>query len=232
MNIEAVLEAIDAKIASRSILTHPFYVAWQRGELSREDLRAYAVDYFPHVAAFPGYLQTAIDRTDNNLVRAELTDNLHDELYEPEAHPLLWLDFAQGMGATRRDVTAAQTTEKTAQTVAAFERCAARSDASALASLYAYESQQPEVARQKSDGLKDTYGIEDDKTRAYFEVHAEADIEHRQGEREALAHVLEQGGPSAADDALAATDEALDAYWTLLDGVCDRIGLNCETSAC
>lgn len=227
MNAHEILDAIDAKIADRSILTHPFYVAWQAGELSKDDLRTYAVDYYPHVAAFPGYLRAAIDRTEDARVAAELTDNLHDEMHEPEAHPVLWLDFAAGLGADRHAVANAEATEKTAATVAGFDRCAARSDAAALASLYAYESQQPEVARQKSDGLRDTYGIEDEKTRAYFEVHAEADIEHRAGEREALIHVIEQGGQAAADDALAATDEALDAYWTLLDGVCDRIGLAC-----
>ena len=45
--------AIDAAVEARSMLAHPFYRAWERGELSREALRAYAMQYFHHVEAFP-----------------------------------------------------------------------------------------------------------------------------------------------------------------------------------
>ena len=41
--MKTILDAIDEKLAGRHLLTHPFYLAWTRGELSRETLAALAV---------------------------------------------------------------------------------------------------------------------------------------------------------------------------------------------
>ena len=46
-------QQLDARIAKYDLLCHPFYQAWSQGRLTREDLRAYAAEYFHHVAAFP-----------------------------------------------------------------------------------------------------------------------------------------------------------------------------------
>ncbi|HXO21994.1 MAG TPA: pyrroloquinoline quinone biosynthesis protein PqqC, partial [Thermoanaerobaculia bacterium] len=60
----AVLAELDARIAARSILGHPFYRAWSAGTLTRRDLATYARVYYPHVAAFPGYLEAAATTTE------------------------------------------------------------------------------------------------------------------------------------------------------------------------
>jgi pyrroloquinoline-quinone synthase len=217
------LEKLDELIARRSILEHPFYQAWREGELSREQLAVYAQIYYPHVAAFPGYLQAALRSTTDSHVRAELEDNLADELGVPKAHPELWLDFAEGLGVERSEVAKRAIHPAAEKAVNTFMRLASESTPAALAGLYAYESQQPQVARQKADGLKLLYGIDDPKTLAYFEVHAEADLHHRQGERRALARCLANGTSEA--EVLAAAQQALEAYWGLLDGVCAEIGI-------
>ena len=36
------LDSIDRQIAAKHLLTHPFYLAWTRGELSKEALADYA----------------------------------------------------------------------------------------------------------------------------------------------------------------------------------------------
>ena len=48
-----VSAAIDAKVAERAMLKHPFYQAWTEGRLPLDTLRAYARQYFHHVEAFP-----------------------------------------------------------------------------------------------------------------------------------------------------------------------------------
>jgi len=50
------LDKIDSDIAVKHLLKHPFYLAWTRGELSKEALTDYARQYYHHVAAFPTYL--------------------------------------------------------------------------------------------------------------------------------------------------------------------------------
>ena len=223
MNPQDTLDRLDQLILSRSILRHPLYVAWQHGELTAEQLATYARVYYPHVAAFPRYLEAAIDSADDPLVRAELERNLADELMVPKAHNELWLDFAEGLGLDREYVASADRHPAAEAIVRAFDRLTGDGSARALAALYAYESQQPEVAREKMDGLRRNYGVDSPTALAYFAVHAEADIHHRQGERQALLRCLEDG--ASAEAVLDSAAEALEAYWGLLDGVCAEAGI-------
>ena len=223
MNRPDVLNNLDQLVAERSILRHPFYVAWEQGRLTREQLATYARVYYPHVRAFPGYLRAAMADAADPAVRAELAGNLADEMSNPKPHAELWLDFAAALGADRHAVEAAEPAPAARAAVETFERLARRDAASGLAALYAYESQQPEVSQSKLAGLRKHYGIHDEEALAYFDVHSTADVRHRQGEREALARCLEAGAdPDAVDTAAGA---ALDAYWGLLDGVCAEAGV-------
>lgn len=45
--------AVDAAVEQRSMLSHPFYQAWEQGALTKDALKAYAKQYFHHVEAFP-----------------------------------------------------------------------------------------------------------------------------------------------------------------------------------
>ena len=218
-----VLRELDEMIRERSILQHPFYQAWEKGELCREQLATYARIYYPHVRAFPEYLEAAIALAEHPEIRAELTDNLQDERGNPAPHDELWLAFASGLGADREQVTKASPHPAAQAMVTTFQALADQSLATGLAALYAYESQQPEVSCTKIAGLRDHYGVEDPGTLEYFEVHEATDVRHRQGERDALAACLKAGVPvSVLQDA---TRQALDAYWGMLDGVCAEAGI-------
>jgi pyrroloquinoline-quinone synthase len=225
-----VLNHLDALIAQRSILQHPFYRAWTMGALTREDLAVYARVYYPHVAAFPDYLRSAIASAQTQaeadatiqahatIVKETLEDNLRDELSVPAPHTELWLRFADAVGADRDAVRAAAPTPGVANVTGTFTRLCESGSARALTALYAYESQQPAVSLEKISGLRQQYGIADASSLAYFTVHAESDIAHRDGERRALAACLDAG--ATGDEILDAASQALDAYWHLLDAVC------------
>jgi pyrroloquinoline-quinone synthase len=213
-----VLHELDTLIAQRSILQHPFYRAWTMGALTREDLAVYARVYYPHVAAFPAYLRAALAGADTGVVKETLDENLRDELSVPAPHGELWLRFGEAVGADREAVQAAAPAPGVADVTGTFTRLCESGSARALAALYAYESQQPAVSLEKITGLRAQYGIADDAALAYFTVHAEADIAHRDGERRALGDCLDAG--ATREDVLDAASEALDAYWHLLDAVC------------
>ena len=70
------LDKIDNDIAEKHLLKHPFYLAWTRGELSREALTDYARQYYHHVAAFPTYLSAVHAKCDDQPTRKQLLDNL------------------------------------------------------------------------------------------------------------------------------------------------------------
>ncbi|HMI54780.1 MAG TPA: iron-containing redox enzyme family protein [Gemmatimonadaceae bacterium] len=220
MHPDETISCLDELIQSRSILAHPFYVAWQRGELTRAQLSTYATVYYPHVAAFPGYLERAQRRATDPIIRAELANNLVDELGNPAPHSELWLDFAEEIGADRVSVAGAKPRPAVAATVEIFNAQASGDTAGAVAALYAYESQQPEVSKQKLAGLRERYGVISPKALAYFEVHAEADVRHSEGERSAIARCLADG--ASHESVLEAAERALDAYWRLLDGICEE----------
>jgi pyrroloquinoline-quinone synthase len=223
MRTEEALRALDDLISERAILQHPFYLAWKRGELTWNQLAVYSRVYYPHVAAFPTYLENAINCTVDSSTRRALTDNLLDELTNPAPHPELWLDFATATGQDRAKVKRAKPVAKVASTTSTFDRLTSHGIASGLTALYAYESQQPEVAAEKMRGLRDSYGITSPEGLSYFAVHATADLEHRASERAALARCLDAG--TSSDAVMNAAEEALGAYWNLLDSVCEEAGV-------
>jgi pyrroloquinoline-quinone synthase len=222
MNPELAFPELERRIAKYDLLCHPFYKAWAAGGLTREELREYAADYYPHVAAFPEYLGHLAGRTMDGELRGALLLNRADELGADHpvgrAHQELWLDFAEGMGAKREEVRGHTPIPEVQELIATF-RCVAEagSAAEALAAFYAYESQVPRVAREKARGLRELYGA-DASTCRYFTLHQTADVHHarvwkQQVERELAAN------PAAESAALDAAEAAARALWRALDGI-------------
>lgn len=224
---ETFLKSLDAKIAAKNVLNHPFYQAWTQGTLTREALQDYATQYYQHVFAFPAYLSAVHSNTADPDARRTVLQNLMDEEAGSPNHPELWLQFAEGMGVSRAQVLNTPVAAETDALVSTFrDICRNGAFTEGIAALYAYESQIPEVAISKIEGLQSRYGVQDAKTLAYFTVHQEADEVHRAEERNLLAtHV---NSADDADKALVAADRALDAVWNLLTGVCHRHNIHCN----
>jgi pyrroloquinoline-quinone synthase len=218
MSANQLLDKIDAAIAEKSLLQHPFYQDWQAGRLSRESLQLYAAQYYRHVEAFPKHLRVLAARADETL-KPVVVDNLAEEENPARPHPQLWRDFASALGVSEDDITACPSLPGTQNVVHTFrDICANRSLLEAVAALYAYESQVPEIASTKIDGLQRFYGISDAKGTAYFSVHQEADKAHREAWRGWLARNTATAGVSE-EQILASTQDALNALWGALDAV-------------
>ncbi len=224
MTAKEFFEELDGRIAKYNLLCHPFYKAWSAGELSRDDLRDYAQDYYYHVAAFPEYLAELAVRLEEGELRRAVLANMCDEkggedaFGEPAAaHSELWLDFAEGMGA-RRPILGHKPLPEITELTSFFHRIASQgTPEEALAAFYAYESQVPRVAKEKERGLREIYGA-DEKTRGYFGLHATADVQHSQVWRQQLGKRLE-ADPQAEENALKAGEDAAEALWHALDGI-------------
>ena len=215
MPIAQLLERIDAAIADKNLLKHPFYQDWQAGKLSRQSLQLYAAQYYQHVEAFPKHLRVLAERADESL-KPVVLENLAEEENPAQPHPQLWRDFAAALGVSAEDITTSPSLPGTQNVVHTFrEICANRSVAEAVAALYAYESQVPEIAATKIDGLNRFYGISDGKGTAYFSVHEEADKAHRSAWRNWLA----ENAVGNEEQILATANDALNALWGALDAV-------------
>ena len=219
------LNEIDNDIAAKHLLKHPFYLAWTRGELTKQALADYAQQYYHHVAAFPTYLSSVHANCDNQDTRKQLLSNLIDEEAVSPNHPELWLRFAKGLGVSQPDAQNAAKWPETKNLVATFRAvCRDRSTVEGLAALYAYESQIPAICVSKIDGLKKHYGFTNPENYQYFTVHLEADREHSADERKMLdAYINKQNFPSVK----ASVNRVLDALWEMLSGVCRRHAIAC-----
>ena len=223
MTTEVFLSRLDDCIRKYDLLCHPFYKAWSAGELTRQDLRDYAEDYYHHVEAFPTYLAELGVRLEEGEVRRAVLANMTDEKGGEDAfgnpgssHAELWLDFVEGMGGSRKPKR--QPVVEVRQLISHFHRVAGEGrHEEALAAFYAYESQVPRVAQEKDRGLRELYGA-DEKTRGYFSLHAIADVHHAQVWRKQLEKRV-QANPETAEKALVAAESAAKALWTVLDGV-------------
>ena len=229
MSASSYLDAIDRQVASRSLLLHPFYQSWTRGELSRDALRDYAKQYYHHVAAFPTYLSALHSHTEDARARRQILANLMDEEAGTPNHPELWLRFAEELDLDREQVQQTEPWAETKNLIHTFRGiCRDRAASDGVAALYAYESQIPAVSESKIDGLKKFYGFENPRGLAYFHVHVEADREHAAVERQLLESYLNETTATAATESV---DEVLDALWAVLSAVCLRHGIACKTTS-
>jgi pyrroloquinoline-quinone synthase len=219
------LDSIDNEITDKHLLKHPFYLAWTRGELSKEALADYARQYYHHVAAFPTYLSAVHAKCDDQSTRKQLLANLIDEEAGSPNHPELWLKFTEGLGVSEADARKTEKQPETKNLIETFQSvCRDGSSAEGLAGLYAYESQIPAICESKIDGLKKHYGFSDPEHYRYFTVHIEADREHSAAEREMLSACIDDRNFASVK---AAARRVLDALWEMLSGVCRRHAIAC-----
>ena len=194
-----LIDRLDAVRQCWNVLEHPFYRRWECGELSREELTAYAGEYRHAVVALADAAGTA----------APVAGGEHAE--EERSHVDLWDDFAAAVdvkpGPARLDGTK--------KCVSAWT--SASDPIEALGILYAIEAGQPDVSETKLDGLIRHYGFEREGSGTeYFTLHAERDHEHAAHSRELLERHTR---PEDADRVVDAAERALIENWSLLDSV-------------
>jgi pyrroloquinoline-quinone synthase len=215
-------EQLQAVVEEHHLLNHPFYIAWTEGKLSRTHLKHYAIQYFQNVLSFPTYLSAVHFNTpafDNSIaVRQEILENLVSEERGEHNHPALWQNFAVALGATDAELAQTAPLETTTALVETFRRLCINSPFYAgLAALYAYESQIPQIAAVKVDGLKQFYGMNNPSDYQFFTVHQEADLWHTEVELRLIEKYADS--PAKQAEVLAVATQAAKALWQFLDGV-------------
>jgi pyrroloquinoline-quinone synthase len=203
MDFWTKLEAVRSRW---NVLEHPFYQRWSAGELTADELAAYAAEYRHAVVALADAAESTAAQAEPQLAAA-----LAVHAAEERSHVTLWDGFADAVGAPQ-DVTPTDETRACARTWAGNGRGLLES----LVAMYAIESGQPAISETKLDGLREHYGHADGPATAYFALHAELDVEHAAAERALIEPRLEGADEAAL---LTEAERVLEANWRLLDGV-------------
>jgi pyrroloquinoline-quinone synthase len=215
MNLIATL---NSKIESKKMLDHPFYQRWNAGDLSVDELREYARQYYHITMAFPTFVRGVHTNSNDKALRQALLENLIEEERGAENHPELWLRFCDALGLERDDVRSSEANERTRELIDVMRALTRDGEVhEGLAALYAYESQVPAVAISKIDGLKKFYEINGERDVQFFSVHAEADVLHAQTSETLIKDICDD--EQKRNEATAAVEVTLQALYTFLDGV-------------
>ncbi len=191
-----VAHRCDGIVARRSLLQHPFYVAWSHGTLPVPALRDYARDYGAFIRTVAGGWEAA--------------GEAHIAGIE-EGHAGVWdHTFAASLET-------AVTDEPQTQEVAALVNTARglfADRASALGALYAFEAQQPYTAQSKLAGLREHYRQLPEPCGEYFRLHTD-DFD----EPALLAGQMEALSSEGQERAVAACERMSGALYDALSGL-------------
>ena len=208
---------MEERINSKSLLTHPFYQAWQNGELTINDLRHYAQQYYFFEAAFPMFLSSIHSKCQDRMVRQSILENLWDEEYGDNNHRALWLAFCAGLGLSEEAVVNAEVNKETQALIDTYQDISGLgSFQEGLAAMYAYEFQVPAISITKIEGLLAYYGFKKGDSLRFFDEHSTLDEEHAKREAESIIKHTSVEFETTVEKAL---DKALDAWWGFLDGI-------------
>jgi len=210
------IHTLERDIRAKHLTQHPFYKAWDRGEVPMKALKEYARQYFLFVSEFPRLVSRVHANTRDLDDRIAILDNLNEEEDPKLPHEELWLRFAEGLGIKRSEMNPKPLPE-TKKMLATLRRLCDKGIAEGSAALLAYEAQIPEIARIKKEGLVKFYNCTTKRALKFFNVHQVADIEHQKTWKRLIKKHATT--PTAQKETRAALDTSLDAMWNMLTGV-------------
>lgn len=191
----------------RNLLDHTFYRRWVTGDLSLDELRAYACEYAHVVAALPRWLRQSAQVTPG--YAAELDQHAREE----DGHVTLWRKFARSLGVDAAELAGSAPNAATAALLKSGDELSSQTCGAAVA--WALEVQTPAVSAEKLKGLKAHYRIDSRSGGEYFELHFTRDLVHA-GE---LQTVIAGLGPDQHDAAQRMADTITEGLWDLLTSV-------------
>lgn len=204
----SVLEQIDALLRDTDPSRQDVLVAMSQGALSRDEVRAFASQYFHLVDALPRFVSTVHSVTlDHPAIRRTLLNVLVPLELNPPSIADLWLQTCASIGLFSDSVRSGAPTASTAACLGDFDYLCREGTAQGLAALYAWMSRLPRVCRIEQAAMAEHYDLAGGPGVQFFEVVGFQAESHARALRVALAELLRQypeAGTVAYDSARAA----------------------------
>lgn len=141
-------------ILKHKLLDHPFYKAWEKGEITKRQLAAYAASYNEFITMIPEFWSVVISTLDSK------SDEGKKIINEETTHINLWKKWSEKLSAE-------QDYPSMNNEINAFNNL---NPSELLGAIHAFEIQQPEVAKTKKEGLINHYGFSHSELK-YFDEH-------------------------------------------------------------
>jgi pyrroloquinoline-quinone synthase len=205
---------IDQIVEKKSLLKHPFYKMWSKGELSLDHLQGYSLEYFQLVKVVP----EMVNNIKLMLQDPNLQNTIEESHREESSHIEPWITFANSLGTPKQDLLNYVCDGNTRNAISSIVQLTKKSVDEGVCAMYAYEMDLPNISRSKIDGLRKFYNISSVDSTRYFEIHQEADIRHAEIWRRLIKNIPDHNH----DICFNAAANSLDAQNLLLDAVYEK----------
>ena len=153
------------ELLARKMLDHPFYRAWEKGQVPVSVLSAYAQAYLMILTRMPDWWKKAgmlVSASDHSLLA-----RIRSIVEEERNHVLLWKMWMDKLPSYRE--SGKEIEESVGEFLTWMEGL---TPSQVLGAIHSFEIQQPEVSRTKKQGLIRHYGFSsEDSWLAYFDEH-------------------------------------------------------------
>jgi len=221
---ETFIELLKSTIEKgRSFGRHPLWLEIQRGDLPREHLPAFAVQFFLQVREFPRAVSALHSRCSDAGQRVALAESLYEEETGRISgcgcsHPELFIRFGEAVGASREAMQGGVPLPGTRSLLAWFE--SSTRDLSFLegsaAIQVAAEGQVPGAFAPLARALERHYGLGREAV-AFWDIHEEADREHSDVGDHIVARLADSDALQLA--VMTAVETSLARWWTFFDDI-------------
>jgi pyrroloquinoline-quinone synthase len=207
-----LIEQINAEIEKYSLLKHRFYQLWQEGKLSLDHLKGYSKEYYHLVKTVPLIVQNTLKNNSDPSKEENIRGTLEEEIEHVEP----WKRFASSLHVSAEDLNDHLPDPHTTQSLDNLLEISNASFIEGVAALYAFEKELPKISETKSEGLRKFYGLHDESSHQYFDIHREVDIYHARMWENILhdcPKVMHEKVLNAARVSLKAQNEILDTVY-------------------
>jgi pyrroloquinoline-quinone synthase len=204
---------LDPLISDMSLLKHPFYQKWSKGELTKKDLQIYAKEYFHLVSRIPSIVERVRVRADKK--HHPLAGMIAKNGIEEQEHVELWKRFAKSLNISESELLAHKPHATVTAAVMQLEQLADGTFEDGVVTMYSMEAELPKIAKTKKEGLCDWYNLSSEDAQIYFDEHLKEE-EHLQ-----VWRGVEVEPKHSQTIAL----QSLQAQNKVLDGVCELCGI-------
>ena len=172
--MSSLIDQINCAIEKQSLLKHDFYRLWQEGKLTLDHLAGYSREYFQLVKIVPTLVENVLKNNKMKNYDKLIQNTLKDECEHIEP----WVNFSSSLNVDKNELMNYNGDDLTKKSINDLIAISESSFEEAVSALYAFEKELPKISETKLDGLSKFYGITDEDSREYFNIHKEIDIYH------------------------------------------------------